>query len=83
MENKNFNKLKEGENSLKIDKDIIEIQKTIIFYGDKIIFRLDKIMELLQSAYPSRKDKETITNLQDPLVQLLQNMKIPKGYKNN
>ena len=81
MDNHNFNKLKESENSLKIDKDLIEVQKTIKFNGDKIIFGLDKIIELLESPYPSRRDKEKVTRLQDPLIQLLQNMKIPKGYK--
>lgn len=83
MDKKGFYKLKETENSLKIDKDLIELQNTIIFYGDKIIFKLDKIIELLESAYPNGKTSEKLNRFNDPLIQLLKNMKIPKGYKEN
>lgn len=82
MNNQSFSKLKEGENPLKIDKDLVEIQKTIIFYGDKIILNLEKIRELLESAFPNKKNNETMIRPQDPLLPLLKNMKIPKGYKN-
>lgn len=81
MEKNSYNKLEETENSLKIDRDIIELQKTIIFYGDKIIFKLDTIIDLLEAAFPNRKNKIVSNRFQEPLVQLLQNMKIPKEYK--
>ena len=83
MENHSFSKLKETENSLKMDKDLIEIQKTIIFYGDKIIFKLDIITELLEYAFPNRKNKVNSSGFNEPLVQLLQNLKIPKENKRN
>jgi hypothetical protein len=87
MENSKFAKIKESDNPLKIDKDLVEIQKTVIFYGDRIIFKLDKIIDLLQSAFPNRKSIEDINleknKFHEPLVQLLHNMKIPKGYREN
>lgn len=86
MDKHSFRELKnENNNCLKTEKDMIELQKTIIFYGEKILSQLENLNTLLKTCTCYKeKIKETndfSNDTQDPLLQQLLSLKIPKGYK--